>query len=925
MPSVRTTASGHSLPYLARADGVVSTFPASSPLMEPQSPQTVVVVSHTHWDREWYQPLGVMRQRLASLVDQLLDEPDGLPFLLDGQAIVLDDYRFVRPERTGELHAALREARLEAGPWYVLADMLIPSAEALVRNLLEGARTVREVGGVPPAVLYSPDAFGHSAGGPALAAGFGLTVAVVWRGHSAAHGTVTNWVHQSGAQVILYHLPRDGYEVGSSLPSAPAAAAHRWRAMRDEVLGRNPLRVSLLPNGADHHARQRERAAAITALAAVAHPHRVVSDSLDGFAQRLLAAAEGVTLPRVEGELRDSTGWAWSLQGTFATRAHQKRENAQIERLLVRDVEPWAALAWFTRNWQQSTLRTAWKTLLATHPHDTLCGCSIDQVASEAATRWADARAQGCAIRADALRVLVEADPVVQRDLDLRWSPTLVIRNPAATPRGGAVVLRLVDVPVADPVGPGSAARSGARIAAPPAPPSWSGEQWLQVMQRSRQFDRVESSQHYPHNAVARVTEVMAWIDPIPGHAVLPVRLNELAAVVRPVPARQRVRASEAELAGPCWQLTASLFGATARHAATGAVLDPLGWMESTTDAGDTYTTSLRGEPSNVAWAERRLLMRGPLRAEWQFAASLERPRDLVASAVEPASRERDMRDTVTVRANITLGLSAGADRLDVCIRGDNPAGDHRLRWVLPLPGALHTDAVIADAAFGPVLRSVDSRDAREWPAEQRLATAPLHRWIWLTGQSYGIGIISDGLAEYELLPSGRVAITLLRAVGELSRRDLPERPGHAGWPAATPAAQSRGPFEGRFALVALPTDRDAALSLLESTADDVLLPVTGDTWRGIATQLPPFAGLTLEGDGLSFSAAKRSEDGAWLVLRCMNRRSTPVRGVWQLPHPATEVRLSRLDESPGLLLSATGTRIRFEAQPHEIVTLLVR
>jgi len=893
--------------------------------MEPQSAHTVVVVSHTHWDREWYQPLGVMRQRLAWLVDQLLDDPDGLPFLLDGQAIVLDDYRLVRPERTADLQAALREARLEAGPWYVLADMLIPSAEALVRNLLEGTRTVREAGGVPPAVLYSPDAFGHSVGGPALAAGFGIAVAVVWRGHSPSRGSVTAWVHQSGARVLLYHLPRDGYEVGSSLPPAPVAAAERWLAMHDDVLGRNPLRVALLPNGADHHARQRDRAAAISVLAEVAQPHRVVPDTLGGFAHRLLAAAQGVTLPEVEGELRDSTGWTWSLQGTFATRAHQKRENAQVERLLIRDAEPWAALAWFTRNWQQSTLRTAWKTLLATHPHDTLCGCSIDQVALEAEMRWADARAQAGAIRADALRVLVDVDPVAQRDLDVQWHPTLVIRNPAARPRGGVVALRLVDAAVADPVGPGSAAGFDARVASAPTPPAWSAEQCLQVIQRSSQFDRVESPQHYPRNAVVRVTEVMAWIDPVMGHAVIPVRLADLEAMVKPVPANQQVRASDSELAGPCWRVTASAAGRSATHVATGVVLDPIGWLESTTDAGDTYTASLRGQPIRAAWTEPRLVASGPVRAEWQLAASLERPRDLITPAVEPMSSERATHETVTVRASITLGLSAGADRIDLCIRGDNPAGDHRLRWVLPLPGGLQTDALVADAAFGPVRRAVDQRDAREWPAEQRLATAPLHRWIWLAGASFGLGIISDGLAEYELLPDGHIAITLLRAVGELSRRDLPERPGHAGWPLATPMAQLRGHFEARFALVALPADRDVALSLLESTADDVLVPVSGDTWRGIATQPSPFAGLTLQGDGLSFSAAKRSEDGAWLVLRCVNQRSTCVRGVWHLPRPAVEVRRSRLDESPGRVLTGTGMRIAFDAQPYEIVTLLVQ
>ena len=897
--------------------------------MEPHPPHTIVVVSHTHWDREWYRPLGVLRQRLVALVDTLLDTPDGLPFLLDGQAIVLDDYRQVCPERAPLLSMALREGRIEAGPWYVLADMLIPSGEALVRNLLEGIRTVREAGSDAPRVLYSPDAFGHSAAGPVLAAGFGMGVAIVWRGFGGPghpEETVAQWAHAGGDSVLLYHLPMNGYEVGSSLPSTPAGAAARWRSMRDAVLGVNPLRVTLLPNGADHHARQASRPQAFAALAAAAAPHTVVAGSLSGFASRLIAAAATASLPVVRGELRDSTGWTWSLQGTFSTRAYQKRVNAQVERLLIRDTEPWAGLAWFVQGYEQPALRMAWKTLLATHPHDTLCGCSTDEVAAAADLRWSDARSQAAAIREDTLRALVGCDPATQREMEGSWKPTLVLRNPAARARGGAVRLRLVDAPVNDPVGPGSASRSGARVAPPASPVSWTGDEVLQLQQRLRQFDRVESPLHYPHNAVVRVTEALAWIDPLPGYAVQPVALTELRHVVAAVPSRFRVRGSDSQLHGPAWRILASMQGVVATHAATGARVQPLGWLESTTDAGDSYTPALRGQPIVARWSAPRVQARGPIRAEWDQVAALRRPQTTIAPATEPSARELPMRDEmVEVSATATLSVTAGTEWVEVTIRGENSAGDHRLRWVLPLPGSIHTDRIIADAAFGAVRRDFNDRDPREWTAEERLPTAPLHRWLYLTGESYGLGIVSDGLAEYELLPDGHLAITLIRAVGELSRRDVPERPGHAGWPLATPAAQCRGAFEARFAILALPHGIESAISVLEDAADDILLPVTGDTWRGVATPLSAFPGLTLGGDGLSFSSAKRSEDGEWLVLRCINQRSTAARGIWHLPRPATEVRLSRLDETPGLALTSTGPRVCFEAPPHAIVTLLVR
>src|SRR6476646_5556339 len=124
------------------AANIAAAFSLSAPISPHSSPMAldVHVVTHTHWDREWYQPMERFRQRLVALVDELLDDPPGIDesFLLDGQAIIIEDYLDVRPERAEELRGLLKDGRLEAGPWYVLADELNPSGEALVRNLFAG-------------------------------------------------------------------------------------------------------------------------------------------------------------------------------------------------------------------------------------------------------------------------------------------------------------------------------------------------------------------------------------------------------------------------------------------------------------------------------------------------------------------------------------------------------------------------------------------------------------------------------------------------------------------------------------------------------------------------------------------------------------------------------------------------------------------
>ena len=53
-----------------------------------------------------------------------------------------------------------------------------------------------------------------------------------------------------------------------------ASARARWTEIAPDVVGRSRVGVALLPNGADHHARQHDASAAVAALAYAARPDR---------------------------------------------------------------------------------------------------------------------------------------------------------------------------------------------------------------------------------------------------------------------------------------------------------------------------------------------------------------------------------------------------------------------------------------------------------------------------------------------------------------------------------------------------------------------------------------------------------------------------------------------------------------------------
>ena len=244
-----------------------------------------------------------------------------------------------------------------------------------------------------------------------------------------------------------------------------------------------------------------------------------------------------------------------------------------------------------------------------------------------------------------------------------------------------------------------------------------------------------------------------------------------------------------------------------------------------------------------------------------------------------------------------------------------------RLRFATGLDDA----TTVADAAFHPFVRVPLKLSDEEQRMEHVVATAPLHRWIARFTADAGATLFSDGLAEYESHDDGSIAVTLVRAVGALSRHDLPERPGNAGWPADTPGAQSLGAFGASFAIALHGADSPAVRDAVEQLADDVLLPIRGETLRSNLLEPCHAGGLELSGDGLAFSAAKPAQRAGWIVLRCVNRRDVAMRGTWRLGQPIAEAVRARLDETAEDALRVDGDSVSFEAAPMEIVTVLVR
>lgn len=142
-------------------------------------------------------------------------------------------------------------------------------------------------------------------------------------------------------------------------------------------------------NGCDHQPVQLDVTKAI-ALANQLYPdyefvHSCFEDYLSDLANDLPE-----NLSTVQGEItsQETDGW-YTLANTASARIYLKQANTRVSRQLENITEPLAAMAYeVTSTYPHDQLRYAWKTLMQNHPHDSICGCSVDSVHREMMTRF---------------------------------------------------------------------------------------------------------------------------------------------------------------------------------------------------------------------------------------------------------------------------------------------------------------------------------------------------------------------------------------------------------------------------------------------------------------------------------------------------------------------------------------------------------
>jgi mannosylglycerate hydrolase len=851
----------------------------------------VHLISHTHWDREWYLTREQFRLRLVDLVDRVLDllkaDAGYAYFHLDGQTIVLEDYLELQPERAGEMRALIRGGRLLVGPWYVMPDEFLVSGESLVRNLALGQRIARAFGGSMP-VGYLPDLFGHVGQMPQVLRQFGLDNAILWRGFGGPRAEYW-WDAPDGSRVLMMHLPTEGYCNATRVALVPGEMTARTEAVIAREADRTQFGVVLLMNGVDHVEPQDSIPQLVSSLKArdVAIRHSTLPAYVD--AVRTGAERDGARLEVITGELRGGEQYAPLLPGVLSARTYLKRANAQVQTALERWAEPLSTWAWLLGDrYPAAALEYAWKVLLQNHPHDSICGCSIDAVHDENMSRFARAGqvADDLIERASVsiARRVPPAAPGAVRAVFFNTSghaTTGLVEGVVNLPFGNAEPQRHVDPEALDaPVVFYERTATIVSAALPDGTPVP-----VQVLDETEVISWIRSKYETPWALHARRIRFVARL-PLPacGYASVDLaigRSGEAPPVQAAVSATTRVLENELITleVGPDGTAAITDKRSGKHYPGCGALVDE-------GDVGDEYNYSpprrdriLRSADLEDVTVEPTYA--GPLRRGLRITGRMPVPHGATTDRHARAS------ELVFMPVAIEITLDAGSPRAIWWVQVDNPADDHRLRLTFPAGVQGATEAV-ADTAFGLISRPT----RRERPAQVR-TEVPVHaspmQSLVACPEAGGAAVFAQGLCEYEILDpesAPRIAVTLLRCVGDLSRDDLDTRPhGHAGPGLPTPGAQCHG-VHG-FTLAFEPLAEPAAASALYAAAAAVASPphmaLADTSGSGIPSSADMLEVSSLD-SAVVLSALKKSDERDAVTVRVFNPSAAPARLRLTLP-----------------------------------------
>jgi len=862
----------------------------------------IIIVPETHWDREWYLPFQEFRVRLVIMMDKLLNilktNPEYKSFTFDGQTIPIEDYLEVRPEMEEEIKGYVQNRRLSIGPMYVLPDEFLVSGESLIRNLMIGHQISRKFGRVMKAG-YIPDPFGHIAQLPQIIKGFEIPSILFWRGFGNEFEENNLkmeflWDAPGKAASALTIFLRFGYMSLESLHTKKIKGEYK-RALRTikntiQKFGQYIATPNvLLNNGSDHHEAVPDIPEIVRQWNNL-HPEQHLEQAdFEYYVKNIIKAEQ--ELNRFQGELRGGR-FAHLLSGVFSARMWIKQRNTEIEYLFEKYTEPSSVITWVLDKYNkfiypEDYIFTGLKWLQKNAPHDSICGCSIDEVHDEMKTRFDWADQIGNEVFKNSILYLSE---LINTDSKYKDLNVLIVFNPLPWQRKDIVAFNII------------AQKTGAE----------------KFPYNIRLFDPEGKEIEYQHfyteeqsrfTRTSDISHKFMFLAEIPALGYKIYYIVPVESAMKYIIDNNNFKITREFLENEFYRINIKPNGyIDIFDKDTGVIYENICEFEDMGDWGDEYDFSgprdnqvdIVYTTEDVAVFERSIYIDGPTQKTFKLRLNLKLPYSL---SEDRYNREEWLVDN---KISIYISLYKGIRRVDLKIELENNSKDHRIRILFPTN--IRSDLIHADGHFYVVPREVKLPKAENW-VQKPLPTNHQKDFVSVSNDSRTFAVLNKGLPEYEAKINEdntiTFAITLLRCTEWLSRDDFKTRMSHAGPEFKTPGAQCLGKhtFELSIITSSYPNWSDSEIHLRGKefnnplrpvfplmvhsplrTSDKVILKPSGILSLFIKTKkkiLEPYlpailSFLEIDNKNMVLSALKKSEEGEYLIVRVFNISSDP-------------------------------------------------
>ncbi len=486
--------------------------------------------------------------------------------------------------------------------------------------------------------------------------------------------------------------------------------------------------------------------------------------SLDVFLQDMLQQKDRITTV-LEGELREpglyplDTDQQWVIPGVLSSRVPLKQANQRCQTLLTQWAEPFDAFKHLLTGHQTPPgfFHTAWKWLLQNHPHNSIDGCSIDQVHQDMVYRFDQCQQIAEQVTADSTHTISASIGGNIATDELR----ITVFNPLPHPFSGISEFDF-QLPPEWPT-------FNEFFGYEPKPAflifDHNGDEipYQRLAQKGRRNRiRAHHNKFWQGTVSNDVSVALSLEIPALGYTTLNVRPGKPGIPTR-YPAIPGMVTSECSMENEHLRVMVNPNGSlTLTDKASGQSFERLQTFEDVADIGDGW---YHGQAANdqtfvstACGAEVIQVHDGPYTAVLRIRLSMPIPEAFLFDSMVRSERR------VNLSIDSTIILRKGQKYLDIQATVDNPAGDHRLRALFP--SGVPADSYLADSAFDVVERPIalvaDNHRYRELEVETR----PQQSWTTVHKDGRGLAIISAGLLETAVrdLPERPIALTLFRS-----------------------------------------------------------------------------------------------------------------------------------------------------------------